>query len=207
VTATIRRIYVPNLGPWACGAFAKESGLNKRESMDAFLAGVEPSAYQMARIAIGDADAALDLVQDAMIRLVRNYPDKPAQELRPLFFRILKNRIVDHQRRGNVRNRIIAWFRPALADAAAFDPIALARGSGIDEPERRLAAADSMVALEAALQALPPRQQQAVLLRTIEGLDVAATAAVMGCSEGSVKTHLSRALKKLREQLADHYDP
>ena len=189
---------------WVADTQAKESALKKRQAMDLFLAGIERRGFQMARIAIGDPDEALDLVQDAMIRLVQNYSDKPEAEWQPLFFRILKNRIIDHHRRGNVRNRVVAWFKPKGDGDDVYDPVALAPGYVSDQPEHRLGNADAIEALELAMQTLPERQLQAFMLRTIEGMDVATTAEVMGCSEGSVKTHLSRALHKLRDLLEDY---
>jgi len=172
--------------------------------MDAFLAGIERRAFQMARIAIGDPDEALDLVQDSMIKLVQSYSAKPQTEWQPLFFRILKNRIIDHQRRGNVRRRVMAWFTPRSDDEDAFDPVAVAPGLESDQPDRQVGNADAIDALETAIQALPERQQQAFLLRTVQECDVKTTAGIMGCSEGSVKTHLSRALAKLRDELTDY---
>ncbi len=183
---------------------SEDKTLNQRRAMDAFLAGIERRGYQMARLATGDSDAALDLVQEAMIKLVSKYADKPEADWQPLFFRILKNKIIDHQRRGSVRNRVIAWFRPD-ADGDVYDAVAAAKGPGSDTPERQVESQEAMTALESAIKELPARQQQVFLLRTIEGMDVAETAEVMGCSQGSVKTHLSRATAKLRDLLGDHY--
>lgn len=179
----------------------KETVLETRQAMDAFLAGIEKRAFQMARLAIGDPDEALDLVQDAMIKLVRSYANRPADEWQPLFFRILKNRIIDHQRRGNVRRRVMVWFGGKAEDDDYLDPVARAPGPATEEPDRQVSNTESMAALERAVKTLPERQQQAFLLRTVQELDVKETAKIMGCSEGSVKTHLSRALAKLREEL------
>jgi RNA polymerase sigma-70 factor (ECF subfamily) len=176
-----------------------------RATMDRFLASVERRALTMAQIAVSDSDEALDIVQDAMIRLVRKYSARPQDEWRPLFFRILKNRILDHQRHQTVRHRVIAWFSPKNADEPGIDQIATAPGAPALQPDRQVAMADAMERLEDAVQNLPARQQQAFLLRALDGLDVAGTAQVMGCSAGSVKTHYSRAVHALRVILGEHW--
>lgn len=178
--------------------------------MNAFLAEVEKRAYHMARFAVADQDEALDIVQDAMLTLVRRYADRPADEWRPLFFRILQSRITDHHRRAAVRRRLFGWMprRPGAADDApddGDDALAQAPDPGPADPARRAELDGSAAALDAAVTALPLRQQQAFLLRTVEGLSVADTAAAMGCSQGSVKTHLSRAHAALRAELEDHW--
>jgi len=140
-----------------------------------------------------------------MLQLARAYADRPAEEWRPLFYRILENRIRDMQRRRTVRGRVIAWlpFR-GEEDDEELDPIAQAP-SLEPQPAQRLELDQAIGALEKALGELPRRQQQAFLLRSLEGLDVAATALAMGCSQGSVKTHYFRAVKALRAQLGDLY--
>jgi RNA polymerase sigma-70 factor (ECF subfamily) len=184
----------------------EERFLEERAALDRFLAGVERRAFRIAQIAVRDRDDALDIVQDAMFNLARHYAGSPAEDWPLLFFRILKNRIRDHQRRGVVRRRVLAFFsREDEDDEGASDPIAAAAGPEADGPEQRVTMADTMIALENAVAGLPERQQQAFLLRTLEGLDVAATAAVMGCSEGSVKTHYSRAVHSLRAILGEHW--
>jgi len=177
----------------------------RSHALNQFLAGVELKAFKIAQTALRHEDDALDAVQDAMLQLARAYADRPAQEWKPLFYRILENRIRDMQRRRTVRGRVIAWlpFR-GEEDEDEPDPIAQAP-SPEPQPVRRLELDEAMAALEKALAALPRRQQQAFLLRTLEGLDVAATAAAMGCSEGSIKTHYFRALQALRAQLGDFY--
>jgi len=157
----------------------------------------------MAEFATGDRDEALDIVQDAMLKLAERYPDRGVQEWAPLFHRILQSRIMDWHRRGKVRRRWRVWLRED--DEYRDDPIE--RQSDPSDPNPARHAADDQLgpALEGALRALPARQQQAFLLRTWEGFDVATTARTMGCSQGSVKTHLSRAMHALRVALADHY--
>jgi RNA polymerase sigma-70 factor, ECF subfamily len=177
----------------------------RSRALNQFLAGVELKAFKIAQTALRHEDDALDAVQDAMLQLARAYADRPAPEWKPLFYRILENRIRDMQRRRTVRGRVIAWlpFR-GEEDEDEADPIAQAP-SPEPQPVRRLELDEALGALEKALGELPRRQQQAFMLRTLEGLDVAATAAAMGCSEGSVKTHYFRAVQALRAQLGDFY--
>src|SRR6202140_3219053 len=179
-----------------------DSTTNTRSrALNQFLAGVELKAFKMAQAALRHEDDALDAVQDAMLQLVRAYADRPAEQWKPLFYRILENRIRDLQRRRTVRGRVIAWlpFR-GDEDDDELDPIAQAPSPEL-QPPQRLELDQAIGALERALGELPRRQQQAFLLRTLEGLDVAETAAAMGCSQGSVKTHYFRALHALRAQL------
>lgn len=183
----------------------EESTLDQRRAMDRFLADVEGRALRMTQIAVRDVDEALDIVQDAMIRLVRRYSERPPEEWAPLFFRILRNRIHDHQRRRVVRSKVFVWFGRDRGGNAPTDPVALAPDGPAARPERQVAMADAMARLETAIGELPARQQEAFLLRTLEGLDVAGTAAAMGCSQGSVKTHYSRAVRNLRAALGDHW--
>lgn len=182
----------------------EEAALDDSRAMERFLAEVERRALRIAVLSVGDRDEALDIVQDAMFKLVRNYGGRSSEEWRPLFFRILANRITDQQRRQSVRQRVIAWFAPA-ADDDDSDPIAELPDPHPVAPDQVLGRADAMSALEAAIGRLPGRQRQAFLLRSLEGLDVAETAAAMGCSEGSVKTHYSRAVHSLRGAMGDHW--
>ena len=184
----------------------RESALDASRELERFLASVEKRAFKIAQIAIRDVDDALDIVQDAMLQLARRYADRPADEWRPLFYRILENRIRDCQRRRTVRLRIFAWF-PGRQDAEGEepgDPMDLAP-SHEPGPSERMMMAGALDALESAVGQLPKRQQQAFLLRNFEGLDVAETAAAMGCSEGSVKTHYFRAVQVLRKALGEHW--
>jgi len=181
------------------------SAQTRSRALNQFLAGVELKAFRIAQAALRHEDDALDAVQDAMLQLARAYSERPAEEWKPLFYRILENRIRDMQRRRTVRGRVIAWlpFRGG-DDEEEPDPISQAP-SPEPQPVKRLELDEAMGALEKALAALPRRQQQAFLLRTLEGMDVAETAAAMGCSEGSVKTHYFRALQALRAQLGELY--
>lgn len=171
-------------------------------TLDQFLKSVERRALRMAELATCQRDEALDLVQEAMFGFVRHYATKPAAEWTPLFYRVLDSRLNDWHRRRQVRSRwLSAWTRNADDEA---DEIAQAPDTHDPGPLLRLAGNEAAQALEGALTRLPRRQRQAFLLRVWEGLDVAATAQAMRCSQGSVKTHLSRALAALRGQLEEY---
>jgi RNA polymerase sigma-70 factor (ECF subfamily) len=181
----------------------REGALDSGAQLEAFLREVEARAYRIAAMNVRDRDEAFDIVQDAMIRLVRSYSHRPSEEWRPLFYRILKNRIRDEQRRRTVRSRVLSFFGGTAAEDE-YDPIAEAPGASSENPLERATSGDAMQALEQALKELPERQRQAFMLRNFEGLDVAQTAVAMSCTEGSVKTHYSRAVHRLREMLAEH---
>ncbi len=160
----------------------------------------------MAEIATGSREDALDLVQDAMLGLVKSYGDRASADWPPLFYRILQSRIRDWYRRNRVRNRFRVWLGGLRGDDDDERGDAIQNlPDGQPGIEQQLAAGDAMTQLQVALQDLPLRQQQAFLLRAWEGMDVSSTAFAMGCSEGSVKTHYSRAIHRLREQLEDHW--
>ncbi|MEW5755821.1 MAG: RNA polymerase sigma factor [Pseudomonadota bacterium] len=168
-------------------------------NLDDFLAAVERKAYRMALLATNNRADALDLVQEAMIKLATRYRDAPEAEWKPLFYRILQNLIRDHYRRAKVLGLIQGWF--AGADEEGQESVPSSR----HQPLQALEADQAMAALDSALQELPLRQQQVFLLRLWEGLDVKETARVMGCSEGSVKTHYSRAVQTLRDRLGEFW--
>jgi RNA polymerase sigma-70 factor (ECF subfamily) len=164
---------------------------------------VEARAYRIALAHIRDRGEALDIVQDAMISLVQRYADRPSDEWPPLFYRILQNRIRDIQRRRAVRSRILSFFG-GTASEEEHDPLVEAAAPRGENPLEQLVADDAMQALQQALDELPARQREAFMLRNFEGLDVAQTAVAMSCTEGSVKTHYSRAVHRLRAMLAEH---
>ncbi len=179
--------------------------LQWERDLDRFLSDVEKRALRIAEISVRDRDEALDLVQDAMIKLARKYAQRSAEEWSPLFYRILQNGVRDWHRRRFVRNRVIGWFGSATADVDKdIDVIAAAADPTGRAPDQELESQQAMRDLEAALAELPTRQREAFMLRTFEGLDVADTAKAMGCTAGSVKTHYSRALHSLRETLGEH---
>lgn len=167
--------------------------------LDAFLASVERRAFRLAELALGHREDAFDAVQDAMVKLLR-YRDRPGAEWTPVFWSILRHQITDRHRRNGIRQRLLAWVgrdgdREQDAIAAVPDPGPDPLGKHLEQ--------ERWLALGRALRRLPRRQRECFLLREVQGLSVADTARAMGCSEGSVKTHLSRALAALREQLED----
>ncbi len=182
----------------------EDAALDHTKELEKFLAEVERRAFRIAQVSLRDEDDALDVVQDAMLKLARNYSAKPSAEWRPLFYRILENGIRDLQRRRAVRKRLMVWLPGPKEDPdeEAQDPLDSVAAGGADVPEL-LMQDQAMRQLETSLRALPARQREAFMLRNFEGLDVAETAKAMGCSEGSVKTHYSRAVHTLREQLGE----
>jgi RNA polymerase sigma-70 factor, ECF subfamily len=181
----------------------RETTHDGARALDAFLTGVERKAFRIAQIALSHEADALDVVQDAMLQLSSRYATRPAEEWKPLFYRILQNRIRDVQRRRSVRNRVMALMPwRANDDEPEPDPIAMAMDDS-PQPPAQLEGDEIMRALERALHELPQRQREAFLLRNFEGLDVAETAASMKCSQGSVKTHYFRALQALRTKLGE----
>jgi RNA polymerase sigma-70 factor, ECF subfamily len=170
-------------------------------SLDEFLAGVERRAFRMAEIALGHREDAFDVLQDAMIKLLQ-YQHKPATEWSPLFWSILRRQITDRHRRNTVKKRVMQFFGKRDTDETSLDPIELV-ADPFQDPLRKLSDNNSFQALSKAVQTLPTRQRECFLLRELQGLSVQETAAAMGCSEGSVKTHLSRAISALKIQLED----
>ncbi|MDE2259207.1 MAG: RNA polymerase sigma factor [Betaproteobacteria bacterium] len=178
------------------------------QELSDFLAEVERRAFKHAIYAVRDEAAALDIVQEAMLKLAEKYHARPLEELGPLFQRILQNAIRDHFR----RNKIRSWWTPLVSslknsdeddDSDLLESLEGAPDGQVSHnPENRLSQKQIMGEIEAALKNLPARQREAFLLRYWEELDVAETAAAMGCSEGSVKTHCSRAVHKLSALLS-----
>ncbi len=175
--------------------------------MSSFLAEVERRAFKQAVFAVRDEQAALDIVQDAMLRLSESYGDRQAGELPPLFQRILQNAIRDWYRRQKVRSLWVTLFSSLSAgrEDEDHDPLeALEPADGAereDSPADLLERIQVIEIIEEEVSKLPARQRQAFLLRYWEELDVADTATAMGCSQGSVKTHCSRATRALAEAL------
>lgn len=172
-----------------------------------FLKSIEKRAFKRAVYAVRDEDAALDIVQDTMIRLAEKYFDRPAAELPLLFQRILSNATMDWFRRQKVRNAVVRNFSDFESPDADGDFDILETLEALDDSRTSESAADSvsraqiLLAIDEEVAQLPARQREAFLLRYWEELDVAETAAAMGCSEGSVKTHCSRAVHALAKAL------
>lgn len=187
---------------------AAASTLASDTDISDFLKSVEKKAFKRAYYHVGDEEGALDIVQDSMIKLCSHYSDKPAHELPLLFQRILSNTVLDWFRRRKTRNALFSNLddfdhRDDLGD---FDLLEVTTGDS-DAPasqsaEQWLGRVQTLEHIEKAIMSLPQRQREAFLLRYWEELDVAETAAVMGCSEGSVKTHCSRAIQFLSKTLA-----
>jgi RNA polymerase sigma-70 factor, ECF subfamily len=171
------------------------------------LAGIERRAFKQAVFAVRDDDTALDIVQDAMMKLTENYAERPAAELPLLFQRILQNTIRDHFRRQKVRSTWTTLFSAFGSkddddDADILETLAVETHSNVPtSPADQLEQSQVIAAIEAAVADLPTRQREAFLLRYWEELDVNETATAMGCSEGSVKTHCSRAVHALAKVL------
>ncbi len=179
------------------------TSMDDSRALEQFLRGIERRALRMTEFASGSREEALDLVQDAMFGFVRHYGARASDEWSPLFWRVLNSRINDWHRRQRVRGRWLGWFERSDT-AVDDDPIAALPDPGEPGPLARMADGEASAALETGLRALPLRQRQAFMLRMWEGLDVAETSRAMRCSQGSVKTHLSRALANLRHSLEAH---
>lgn len=181
--------------------------LSTPHELSQFLIGVERRAYKQALYAVRDEHAALDIVQDAMIKLAEKYGNKPVAEFPMLFQRILQNTIRDHYRRLKVRNAWTTLFSSLGAndEGEEHDPLENLQDDDNQAapaaPDESLQQKQLIALIEQALIQLPPRQREAFLLRYWEGLDTGETAAAMGCTEGSVKTHCSRATHALAELL------
>ncbi len=174
--------------------------MDRERALENFLAGVERRAFRIACMSLRDRGEAEDAVQDAMLRLVRAYGERPEGEWRPLFYRILRNRITDGQRRARVRRALAAFLPASDSDEPDTEPMNRVADPG-GGPEQQLEGEELLVRIEETLAGISARQREAFLLRNFEGLDVAETAIAMGCSEGSVKTHYSRAIQALQETL------
>lgn len=164
-------------------------------TLEEFLASVRGRAFRFAELGLRSREDALDVVQDAMTRML-GYADRPAHEWTALFWTILRSRIIDTQRRRTFR---LGWMTSASGQESEGVEWA-DTGAG---PSRTHDGREAWARLSEALRGLPRRQREAFTLRVLEELDVATTARVMGCSEGSVKTHLSRARGALQKQLEE----
>ena len=166
-----------------------------------FLEAVERRAFKQTAYAVRDEHVALDIVQDAMMKLAEKYGDKPIAELPMLFQRILQNTMRDYWRRQKVRNlwtTLLSSFSGSVEDGEDRDPLeTIDVEDDSDEPSAQLERSQTIKIVEIALQKLPTRQREAFVLRYWEEMDVAETAKIMGCSDGSVKTHCSRAVHAL----------
>jgi RNA polymerase sigma-70 factor (ECF subfamily) len=167
-------------------------------SLENFLSGISSRAFRFAELGLRQREDALDAVQDAMMRML-GYRERPPAEWTPLFWSILRRRVVDLQRRRTFR---LHWFQPAPTGFGG-DEMTIDWADDGPEPGRQHEGREAYARIATALSALPRRQREVFTLRVLEELDVADTARAMGCSEGSVKTHLSRAREALQRQLED----
>jgi RNA polymerase sigma-70 factor (ECF subfamily) len=183
--------------------------LATEQELSDFLQNIEKRAFKRTVYAVRDEDAALDIVQDAMIRLAQRYGDRPAAELPLLFQRILSNATMDWFRHQKVRNGVLrnfSDFEPAGVDED-FDLLEhltsshQAPGNEAEAADVAASRAQTLLLIEEEVARLPARQREAFLMRYWEEMDVAETAVAMGCSEGSVKTHCSRAVHALAKAL------
>lgn len=185
---------------------SKTNSLNYEENIleltiEQFLKEVQSKAFRMAEIATKNQADALDIVQDTMIKLVDKYSDKPSNEWKPLFYRILQTKTMDYFRKQTVQNKIFFWRNSSSDDKDFINEIDNATNH--ITPERELDGRSELKIVSIALKKLAPRQQQCFMLRSWEGLSVKETALAMSCSEGSVKTHYSRAKLALKKALGD----
>lgn len=183
--------------------------LATEKELSDFLKSAEKKAFKRTFYNVRDEDAALDILQDSMIKLCTHYGDKPAHELPLLFQRILANTMLDWFRRQKTRKAHFTSLSDFSApdDADTFDLLEVHAPSEVhnwaESAEQWTGRLQTLQQIEIAVMALPARQREAFLLRYWEELDVAETAAVMGCTEGSVKTHCSRAVQALNRALAN----
>jgi RNA polymerase sigma-70 factor (ECF subfamily) len=180
--------------------------LASEQELSRFLKGVERRAFKRTAFTVRDEDAALDIVQDAMIRLAERYGDRPPAEWPLLFQRILANATMDWFRRQKVRQSVVSNLSELEhpTEESGDQDLLEVLGGGEEEGDATTGAlqrAQTLRAIEEALAELPARQREAFLLRYWEDFDVAETAQAMGCSEGSVKTHCSRAVHALAAML------
>lgn len=183
---------------------AKEHGLSSSMTMNHFLASVEKRAFVTARLATQNEEDALDIVQDAMLGLVQNYSQHPQIEWGALFHSVLHSKINDWYRRRQVRQRWRVFFADSNEADNLPEPDELVAQTQFLEPDQQLQNDELSQRLVEVIGKLPLRQQQALILRAWEGYDIAETAKIMGCSEGSVKTHLARAMRQMRDYLGDN---
>jgi RNA polymerase sigma-70 factor (ECF subfamily) len=209
-------IVIVGAGPSGLAAACRVKQINPELSVvvvekgsEVGLASVERRAFSIARSSLGNREDALDVVQEAMTQLVARYSNKNPDEWRPLFYRILQSKINDLHRRHKVQNKVKGWlnrFRDKDDGAEVEeDPFQNVPGPGHCSPHSQHETGRQIEILQSALAALPARQQQAFVLRCWEGFSTTETATTMKCSEGSVKTHYSRAIHSLRATLGEHW--
>lgn len=212
-----RRIRAIFSVPRACGNADEGTGpvhietppeMATDKELASFLAAIERRAFKQTMFAVRNEENALDIVQNAMIKLAEKYGARPAAELPLLFARILRTTTLDFFRRNKVREAHFAIFSSLAEASDDDDPLErleadhpASAGIAAESAETWLDRMQVIAAISAEIEKLPARQREAFLLRYWEDMDVAETAAVMGCSQGSVKTHCSRAVHALAAAL------
>ena len=177
-------------------------------NLEEFLKFIEKRAFHMSRLSTSSVEDAHDIVQDTMFKLVEKYADKSPADWKPLFYKILRSKITDHYRRKALRDKVFPWKKAPADESEDYFEQRIIEGvstSG-DGPDNLVIRAEKLQQLTLGIKQLTLRQQQAFMLRAWEGLSTRDTAAVMGCTEGSVKTHYSRAMERLRALLGDYYE-
>jgi RNA polymerase sigma-70 factor (ECF subfamily) len=185
------------------GLFSDKTQDTTHHSIDGFLASVEKKAFVMALAACQNQDAALDIVQDAMFSMVKNYTDKPTEQWAALFFKVLNNRITDHHRKRGF-GRLKQWLGRNSSEPEDTQEAVDQLDSEVFGPDVFVDASEISTSIQSALTQLSSKQQQALVLRLWQGLSVKETAQAMDVSEGSVKTHLSRAVHEMRDLLSEY---
>ncbi|MBN2419224.1 MAG: RNA polymerase sigma factor [Deltaproteobacteria bacterium] len=170
--------------------------------MEEFLKSVEKKAFRMIQIATGNTDDAMDLLQDSMMSFVRKYSDKMESDWKPLFYRVVQNRIRDWYRREKIKRLFFIQMPPRYdGPESQTDPMESIEDKSAVDSLAVLKTSQAMEKLNNVLRGLPARQQQVFLLRSWEGLSTEETAKAMGCTQGTVKTHYFRAITKLKHEL------
>ncbi len=199
--------WVPKTGTCQATLSPGVPHLATEQELSDFLKSVEKRAFKRSVYHVRNEESALDIVQDSMMKLAEHYGHKPASELPMLFQRILSNCTLDWFRRQKTRNALFSNMGDFESgpDEGEFDLLETLRVDDASEqsesPETATERAQTLREIEHEVQQLPARQREAFLMRYWEELDVAETAAAMGCSQGSVKTHCSRAVLALSKAL------
>lgn len=178
-------------------------------TIEQFLIQIEKKAYRMAEISVGDHGDAMDILQESMIKLVTHYSERPSEQWKPLFYKILHNKITDWHRHQKIKNVLFFWKSDHIDDDGFnSDPIdnIADKYSGQKTPDQALELQQLTGTALETLNQLSVKQQQCFLLRSWEGLSVSDTAQIMGCSQGSVKTHYSRAVHKIKQTLEGEHE-
>tara|TARA_A100000164_G_C21854563_1_gene746787 strand:+ start:249 stop:848 length:600 start_codon:yes stop_codon:yes gene_type:complete len=182
----------------------EDKKLDSKNKIDNFLRKVQVRALRITMIHIRDLEESKDIVQDAMISLATKYANRPSIELPPLFYRILFNKIKDWHRKNTIRRKVISFFNFSGDDGDEIDMIE-SFGNESLSPVKVKQSEELATIIQDGLEKLPDRQKEAFILRNFEGMSVKDTSIAMRCSEGSVKTHYFRAMKKLKSIL-DEYE-